>query len=258
MTKWRTSTADAVQPPFRGLFFSRTTLRSVLFLLATLGAQGLRAATIVDVSDQVSLSLRTGDTLAFEIRSGSFEKNALAFGLPIYPTEISFALVVGPLLRPGSFSASLGPLDGGVSVDFAGPLGFQDGSLSAGGLRSAIYTLQGDLDLSPQLSQEIFAGGTTILRLRNDGPDVTIGLDPYTMRQDLFMSLASGPMTVGGIVDSATLESSGGLRAVSFANAERNDASAVPEPASSGLFWAGGIILCMLSTAMARVPKGRK
>ena len=247
-----------VQPSFRGIFFSQMILRSVLLLLAILGPQALRATTIVDISDQVSLSLRTGDTLAFEIRSGSFEKNALAFGLSTYPTEISFALVVGPLLRTGSFSASLGSLDGGVSVDFPGPLGFHDGSFSAGGLRSAVYTLQGYLELSPQLSQEIFVGGTTILRLRNDGPDVTIGLDPYTMRQDLFVSLAGGPMTVGGTVDSAALESRGGLRAMPFANAERNDASAVPEPGSTALFLAGGIVMCMLSTAMARVPKGRK
>lgn len=234
------------------------TLQSALLLLATLGAQELGASTIVDVSGQVALSLRTGDTLAFEIRSGSFGKNALAFGLPVNPTEISFALVAGPLPASGGFSASLGSADGSVSVHFTGPLGFHDGSFSAGGLRSAVSTLQGYLELSPRLSQEIFAGGTAILRLRNDGPDVTIGLDPYAMRQDLFVSLAGGPMTVGGIVDSATLEFRGTLRAASFGSAETNGAPAVPEPSSSALLLGGGISLCGISAAMARASKGHK
>jgi hypothetical protein len=240
------------------------TLRSMLLLLATLAAQGLRASTIVDVSGQVSLSLRTGDTLAFEIRSGSFEKNALAFGLPIYPTEISFALVSGTL-QSGSFSASLGSPDRGVSVNFAGPLEFHDGSLSAGGLRGAVSTLQGYLELSPELSQEIFDGGTAVLRLHNNGPDVTIGLDTYTLRQDLFVSLAGASMTVGGIVDSAILEApasgrmapSGPLQANGVAGT-LDSPSVAPEPGSTALFVAGGIVLCTLSAAMARVPKGRK
>ena len=254
-----------VQPSFRDLFFSQMILRSVLLLLAILGPQALRATTIVDISDQVSLSLRTGDTLAFEIHSGSFEKNALAFGLPIYPTEINFALVSSPLLQPGSFSASLGSLDAGVSVDFAGPLGFHDASFSAGRLRGAVSTLQDYLELSPQLSQEIFEGGTAVLRLRYDGPDIMIGLEPYTLRQDLFASLAGGSMTAGGIVGSATLEAPASVRMAARGLLDTggvarapDSPSVAPEPCPTALFFAGGIVIFMLPAAMARISRGRK
>jgi hypothetical protein len=239
-------------------------LRSVL-LLATFGVQWLGAAAIVDVSGDSALLFRTGDTLAFEVRPGSFEKNAQTFGLPIYPTEISFALVSGPLSGAGDFSASLRPSDGGASVDFARLLEYHDGLFAAGGVRRAVSTLQGYLQLSPELSQEVFRSGTAVLRLRNDGPDVMIGLDPYTMRQDLFVSLAGGPLTVGGIVDSVMLESGGGFREAPSGSLGINGVrvtpeilSAAPEPGSSGLFLSGGMLLCGISAAISRISKRHK
>jgi hypothetical protein len=213
----------------------------------------LGAGTIVDVTGESEVRLRTGDALTFEIQAGSFARNAGALGLSQDPTAVSFAFLSSPGTGAGDFSAWLGP------AAFDGPLTFRDGSLSSVG---AVSTMQGFLTLSPELSQEIFGGGTAVLRLRNDGPAVTLGLAPETLRQDLWVSLGGGGLSVGGLVGSVELEMSNpvSFRAAPliFSNAGAagfGGFSTVPEPDSSALFFAGGLLLCGISALLTRLRR---
>ena len=228
-------------------------LHSVL-MLAVVAAPTLGAAAIFDVTGQTSAQLETGDSLAFEILSESFARNAASFGLSPYPAEVSFAFVSSPAFDAGSFSGVIGSVDGTASVAFGGPLVFSAGSLSSASYGGVVATLQGYLHLSPLLSQELFSGGSVILTLRNNGPQITVGLDPYTLRQSLYFSAAGGSLSVGETVATVGLESAGGANGAP-ANGLTNleTLAATPEPESSALFLAGGGLLCGLSFGLTRL-----
>ncbi len=221
-----------------------------LLVMAMFLAPSLKATTILDATVQNTALLHTGDTLAFEIFGGSFGINAKAFGLPRYPTDVSFAFVSLPMSWTGTFSGSLSSADGVYSIAFGGPLSFGAGSFSGAAYQGPVSNLQGFLHLTPLLSQEIFGGGPAVLSLRNNGPDLTVGIAPYTLRQDLFVSLAGGPLSVGAIGGSVNLQSAGNL-------APQESPAIVPEPDSSGLLLIGGGLLCGLSVLLTRFA-GRK
>ena len=225
-----------------------------LFLLSMVTVSGVGAATIIDVTGDAAATVKRGDTLAFEILSRSFSTNAASFGLEPNPTTVSFALISTPIADVGSFTVWLGSADGAVSVDLGGPLAFVNGSFSGSGYQGLVSTLQGYTQLSPVVSQAIFGGGSGVLTFRNEGPEVTLDLSPYTLRQDLLVSLGDGPLTVGGIVGSVTLRSEGGGSPLPAANLQsfvfsEAPASAVPEPHSSMLLLGGGFFLCSLSVS---------
>jgi len=146
-----------------------------------------------------------------------------------------------------------------VSVAFDS-LTFGPGSFQGSGYAGEVSTLQGYLRLSPLLSEVLFSAPSAVIALRNDGPDVTIGLDPYVLRQNLYTSLSGGPLSVGALPGSVDLESPVNLAslmdlrgAVTFAA----DA-AVPEPQTGGLLFGGGVLLCGLSVVLGRVSRKRK
>jgi hypothetical protein len=219
----------------------------------------LQAGTISDVSGQTTVLVKTGESLAFDIFIGSFGKNSLALGLPAYPTEITFALISLPLTRTGSFSAWLQSGDDSVTVDFNGPLTFHDGTFAGAKYQGVDSTLQGYLTLTPELSQDLFDN--------SGGPDIEIGLDPYNLRQSLFISLAEGPLSQGGIVGSANLEEAAQVKPGASRNGFKLASVSIPgaplapvvtpEPGSARLFLAGGTLLCGLSAVISRISKRR-
>src|ERR1017187_4123031 len=85
-----TSTLCPVQPWPSSLQSLRMRLRWGLYL-AILVAPVISATTI-DLSSETSILVHTGDTLIFQVSTGSFGVNAAAFGLPLYPEDVSFAL----------------------------------------------------------------------------------------------------------------------------------------------------------------------
>jgi hypothetical protein len=224
--------------------------------LAILVAPVVSAGTL-DVSSQTSVVVPTGDTLVFELLTGSFGVNAAAFGLPVDPTAVSFDLVSAPLSIAGGFTAALESSDLAVSVAF-GSLSYGSGFIQGSEYTGAVSTVQGYLQLSPLLSEGLFGDGSAFLTLRNTGPDVTVGLSPYTLRQDMYASLSGGPLSVGAAPGVVDLDSPG--NAVSFlelGGAANFGTQSVPEPGSGGLLLGGGVLLCGLSALLARVSRGR-
>ena len=172
--------------------------------LAILSAPSIGAATI-DVSADTSAIVRTGDTLVFHLLTWNYAVDAAAFGLPLYPSEVSFALVSAPLGVDGVFAATLESADRGVSVAF-GDLDFTPGYFQGSGYTGDVSTLQGRLSLSPLLSKVLFSSTSAVIALRNEGPEVEVGLAPYSLRQDLYASLSGGPLSVGAVTGSVDLE----------------------------------------------------
>jgi hypothetical protein len=251
-----TSTTGSVHTGSGGLQSTWMKLRWGLYI-AILAAPALGAATI-DVSSETSTLVRTGDTLVFQLLTWNFGVNAAAFGLPLSPTDVSFQLVSAPLSLGGGFAATLESADRGVSVPFDS-LSFGLGFMQSAEYAGEVSTLQGFLSLSPLLAESLFSDGTAVIALRNEGQDVTVGLSPYVLRNDLYTSLSGGPLSVGALPGPVELETQenrarllnwGGP--VSFGGD-----TTVPEPQSAWLFLGGGALLCGLSRVLARVSRRR-
>ena len=223
---------------------------------ALLAAPALPAATILDVSANATTSIASGDTLSFQVLSWNFARNALSFGQSIYPSDVSFALFTAPITGAGEFAATLQSADGAVAVDFGGPLTFTDGTLNSPGYNGAVSTLNGYLHLSPLLSEALFSA-SPVLILTYTGPDLSLSLNPYTLRQQLQVSLSSGPLSVGALQGPVTLQSPDPppllLDTLDFQGlqpplgADQASDSAVPEPDSGLLSLGGGALLVAIS-----------
>jgi hypothetical protein len=231
-------------------------LRWVLYL-SMLAAQTTGAATI-DLSSETSARVHTGDTLVFHLLTWNYGVNAAAFGLLVYPTDVSFALASAPPGATGEFAATLESADRTVSVAF-GDLTFGPGYFQGSGYAGEVSTLQGHLQLDPLLSEALFRTQSVVIALRNLGPDVTLGLVPYLLRQDLLAGLSGGPLSVGALPGPVELEQQIHLSRLMILGGPTGFAAGteVPEPRSGGLLLGGGVLLCGLSAVLARISRVR-
>ncbi len=78
-------------------------------------------------------------------------------------------------------------------------LTFHSGFFQGSAYSGEVSTLEGELPLPPLLSAALLEGPFIVLALRNEGPDVRLGLDPYVLRQDLYAGLSGGPLSVGAV-----------------------------------------------------------
>jgi hypothetical protein len=234
-------------------------LHTVL-LMALAAVWELRAGAIYDIGGDASAVVHTGDALVFEVSAASFRSDAAALGLSPDPTALTFALMTLPVSGSSSFSATLESGDGSVSAAAPGALTFSGGWISAGGYTGAVSLLQGSWQFSPVLSRQLFSAGSALLTLRNNGPDLLLGLDPYTLRQDLLASLSAGPLSVGAVAGPVELEDA--PRAMHFqglaSQANLAPPSATPEPGSGWLFLAGAFLFFALSAALKSLSKPRQ
>jgi hypothetical protein len=201
------------------------------WLFFWLAALPLSAGTI-DVSQAVTVQLRPGDALVFDIPSWNYTLNAAAFSLPLYPTAINFVLISASDVS-ATFEARLQSSDGVFSEILGAPLSFSAGVLSSSAYSGPVSTMEGGFQLTTQNSQEIFGGpGEATLTLRNLGPAVVLGVPSNmpntTLGQDLFVSLSGGPLAVGALHGAVLLQPS---------------LAPVPEPRSGWLPIAGGLLL---------------
>src|SRR5437899_3888386 len=114
----------------------------VLLLLAV----SLPAATIGDTD--TSVLLHQGEGLAFEILTWNFGFNATRFGLPSYPTEISFSFVTAPVSGDLPFSALLRSSDGSAALRFPDSLYFTPRLFYSSQLYLSFSTLDAYLQLA--------------------------------------------------------------------------------------------------------------
>jgi len=212
-------------------------------LAAILVALPLGAATI-DVSDQAVALFDTGDALSFKVPSWNFAIDAANFGLPVYPTEVGFAFVSAAEDSLTQIQAVLESSDGSVSVSFGAPIGFVPGTFQGFRYWGPVSVLEGSLHLSEALSQQLFGSSPAVLILLNAGPSLTVGLPPYTMQQDMNVSLGGGGLRVGAPLGRVSLVEPlrGGLALM-----DSQDPIDTPEPRSELLLFGGGALLCALS-----------
>ena len=227
--------------------------RCCLFF-ALLGALGghhaLLASSIssIDVSTEEAITVHTGDTLVFHLFTWNFGRNAAMFDLPAFPADLTFAMVTAPVGWTGEFAATLESEDRSVNAAI-GDLKFNPGFFTSSGYSGEVSSLQGYLHLSPQLSRSIFQAGSIVIALQNLGPDLELGLSPYFLRQNMFVSLSVGRLSVGALPGWVELEEpQNPLRLSDFGGPETfQGATDVPEPGPKGLLLAGGTILCGIS-----------
>ena len=203
-------------------------------LAVILVALPLSAGTI-NVSAQVAALLDTGDALSFTVPASNFGINAGHYGIPVYPTSVGFVFVSAAEDPLAQIAAVLESGDGSVSVSFGAPLSFVPGTFQGSRYSGAVSVLQGSLHLSETLSQQLFGNSPAVLILLNTGPALTVGMPPYTLQQDLNVSLGGGGLNVGAPLGGVALMDS------------ESDPAATPEPCSGVLLLGGGALLWALA-----------
>ncbi len=211
-------------------------------LAVVLVALPLGAGTI-NVSAQVAALLDTSDALSFTVPSWNFGIDAGNYGLAVYPTSVGFVFVSAAEDPLAQIEAVLESGDGSVSVSFGAPLSFVPGTFRGSRYGGAVSALDGSLHLSETLSQQLFGSSPAVLILLNTGPALTVGLPPYTLQQDLNVSLGGGGLSVGARLGGAAL-----LEA-----SDPPDPPGAPEPCSGVLLLGGGALLW----ALARLRKSK-
>lgn len=232
-------------------------MKDILSLALFAALIPLQASTL-DVSASQTVVLHGGESLTFELLTGSYAMHAQEYGLPAYPASFQFALVSAPLNASGEFAATLTSSDASKSVALDAPLRFSPGYFSGAGYQGAVSTLQGQIQLASQLSQELFGGGSVQLHLLNLGGDLTLGLSPLPLAQDLYSSLSSGGLSVGATTAAVTQKTLnapltlGALQVQPFALAQ------VPEPGTTILLLGAGALLMAFSRVSTRLARVRR
>jgi hypothetical protein len=236
------------------------TLRWWLWFAILAGGDALHAGTIrtQDISAETITTVHSGDTLLFQLFTWNFGRNTERFNVPALPADLNFVLVTSPLDAAGEFAATLESEDRSVTAAI-GEVQFSRGFFTSSGYSGEVSTLQGYLHLAPLLSQSLFEAGSIVIALENLGPDLEIGLSPYVLRQNMFVSVSVGRLSVGALPGWVELEEpQKQLRSSVFGAGESLPGVAeTPEPDSRGLSVAGGLILCALSVLLRQFSRRR-
>jgi hypothetical protein len=223
-------------------------LRRLAFL-ACLASWPLAADTIDP--RQATVTLNPGDSLAFTFSESNYAVNAARFGASATPGSLSFTLATAVLSGAFDFSAALLAYDDSAGVLFSNEA-VTEGYFAGSRYTGEVSVASGSVNLSPADSAAIFGGSMAVLLLENTGAAVTLGLPPYSLAQDI-------PITLSGHTQSGGVLSVGGpVTSVSLGRAQTNDSpvagfsplqlatSDTPEPQSWLLFTAGAGALLLL------------
>jgi hypothetical protein len=218
----------------------------------------LHAGT-VDVTSAESVVVAKGDTLSFELFTGSYTVAAQQFGLPVYAEMLRFCLVTAPTDPGAQFSATVRTDDASIFLELGDVLDFSPGFLSSTGFQGAVSTLQGQFQFDSQLSQNLFGSGPVWLDFTNQGSDITLGLSPLFLNHDLYASLSGGPLSVGAVTGTVVLRHPVPSYAANpFGNSVPVDAFSLPEPGTPWMLVGGGALLAAFSRRFGWLSRARK
>ena len=222
----------------------------------------------IDVSSQSTQTLQNGDSLEFLFSSSSYANYAAGMGMSAYPGMINFMFASMPGNVTGQFAAEIESADATVSAVFPGSIGWTSGYAQSSGYSGPISGLMDTLSLSSPLSQALFAGSEAELILTYAGPDITVGVQGRSLRQDLTVSLSGGPLSMGGMVYSAALNNGGAttggalmgraLTAGPLTGGALTGGTAAAEPESGALLMMAGVGMCVFAAALKRFRPGRR
>jgi hypothetical protein len=211
------------------------------------------AASMMDVSTRSEVALRPGDSLTFLISEKSYAANAPLNDAPGLPGMISFQFVSAENTQ-GDLSATLESLNGLISIPFPNPVADLPGTFSGSGYQGDITSFSSAIAMTQKLSGLIFAGSSALLVLRNDGPDkIALGLPPYNLLDDMYVTLYGGTMSVGALDLDVQLDVQVDRASAGRPLGAQFDSSPAPEPQSGLLFLAGGGLLCLISGGLKRL-----
>ncbi len=212
----------------------------ISFLLLLAGAlTAPLGASIVNDTNATDVSLHTGEDLLFRVSIQDYQNEALLFGAPMLPTSFSFTLVTAPTDSAVQFQAGLESDNGSNADILPQSLTLEPGTFDSGNYSGPVSTLSGSFSLSSSQSNSLFAGGTAFLVITDLGGNVTIGLPPYTLTDDLYGSVYGGGLNVGAWTISTFYD----------------PPTAVPEPGSGFLVFSGGIGLFIAAALQRRARR---
>jgi hypothetical protein len=137
---------------------------------------------------------------------------------------------------------------------FPDTLSWSSGYAHNTGYSGPTSAIVGSASLSNALSQAVSSNSEAELVLTYSGSDVDVGMRGTTLRQDLSVSLLGGPMSIGAMVYSVSLDDGAEDVHPLFTSASQQLVAA--EPNTGMLLLAGGG-LCLIAGALKRIPRRR-
>jgi hypothetical protein len=175
-------------------------------------------------------------------------------GISPYPASVNFTFASMPVSVAGQFTSELESTDGTASISLPDALtwcsGYAHNSVDSG----PVSAIEGSVALSDLTSQAMFSNSEAELVLTYSGADVDVGIEGNTLRQDLYVSLLGGPMSIGAMVYSVSFE--GGEEGAGPLFRTANLEVPAAEPNTGTLLMAGGG-LCFLAGVLKRIPRRR-
>jgi hypothetical protein len=213
-------------------------------------------ANMIDVSLSQTIVVSRGDTLSFELFTGSYRSAAQKFGLSLDPDVLRFALITAPLAPGPEVSVTLRSVDSSLFVPLGAPLDFTAGYYASDGFQGNVSTLQGQFALNKHASQNLLESGSIWLDFTNHVAGFTLGLEPLPVSRDLWVSLSGGPLSVGANNGAVLLGHPVRPGAAKLAAAAAPGAlTNTPEPASMWTMFSGGGLLFAFSGALRRFSR---
>lgn len=225
-------------------------MRNAVLALALAAFAVRLGANPIDVSNQPSVAVRTGETIEFHLGIWNYAAQARGANFSsLFPSRLDLLLSLAfpPSSLPAEeqqryhFEASVASLDRSISVAVA-PVRFELGYRDSETYTGPFWGLSSSVSLNPALSEQLFRqqalepwSDAAVFRLRVTGAPVEIGIPGYPVRDTLAVSLigssGSGPDTVHLRV--------GAVPGTVY--------TATPEPETATLILAGFLLLAIIS-----------